>query len=75
MAFRGLQAESVAQGDVHRNTAKELQTLVADPFNEWANDHKVTYCRSSVLLGIADTLSGPDPGQPRYRCGCVAQEL
>ncbi|KAG6890096.1 hypothetical protein C0995_012045 [Termitomyces sp. Mi166 len=35
-AFRGLQAESVVQGQAHRNIAKELDTLVADPFEQWA---------------------------------------
>lgn len=41
MAFRGLQAESIAQGQAHRSISKELTTLVADPFDEWAQDYKV----------------------------------
>jgi hypothetical protein len=41
MAFRGLQSESAAQSQVHKSIAHELQTLVAEPFNEWAQDHKV----------------------------------
>lgn len=41
MAFRGLQAETVAQGESHRVIAKELTELVADPFDEWAAGHKV----------------------------------
>ncbi|KAG5647823.1 hypothetical protein DXG03_007747 [Asterophora parasitica] len=36
MAFRGLQAESVAQGQAHKTIANELNTLVADPFEVWA---------------------------------------
>ncbi|KDR65726.1 hypothetical protein GALMADRAFT_260135 [Galerina marginata CBS 339.88] len=40
MAFRGLQAESIAQGQVHNNIAKELNTLVADPFEQWAESYK-----------------------------------
>ena len=36
MAFRGLQAESVAQGNAHRAIAKELTDLVAGPFDDWA---------------------------------------
>ncbi|CAA7267405.1 unnamed protein product [Cyclocybe aegerita] len=40
MAFRGLQAESTAQGQAHNTIAKELNTLVADPFNEWAQSYK-----------------------------------
>ena len=41
MAFRGLQAESQAQGQVHAAIAKELATLVVDPFNGWAQGYKV----------------------------------
>jgi len=41
MAFRGLQEESKAQGKVHRDISNDLQTLVADPFNEWAQGYKV----------------------------------
>ncbi|KAF8892093.1 hypothetical protein BD779DRAFT_1670440 [Infundibulicybe gibba] len=40
MAFRGLQAESAAQGQAHKNISKELDTLVADPFDEWAQGYK-----------------------------------
>ncbi|KAG5649730.1 hypothetical protein H0H81_002332 [Sphagnurus paluster] len=39
MAFRGLQAESVAQGQAHKSIAKELETLVADPFEDWARGY------------------------------------
>ncbi|KAH0582749.1 Rho-GTPase-activating protein 8 [Termitomyces sp. J132] len=35
-AFRGLQAESVIQGQAHRNISKELGTLVVEPFEQWA---------------------------------------
>jgi hypothetical protein len=41
MAFRGLQAESVAQGEAHKSIAKELHTLVADPFQDWAQGYRV----------------------------------
>lgn len=41
MAFRGLQRESAAQGQAHHNVAKELTTLVADPFEDWALRYKV----------------------------------
>ncbi|TFK51765.1 hypothetical protein OE88DRAFT_1658375 [Heliocybe sulcata] len=40
MAFRGLQGESVSQGKLHESIAKELDTLVADPFDEWAQNYK-----------------------------------
>ncbi|KAH7929102.1 hypothetical protein BV22DRAFT_1057685 [Leucogyrophana mollusca] len=40
MAFRGLQAEAVAQGQAHKDIANDLQVLVADPFNEWAQSYR-----------------------------------
>ncbi|VDC00964.1 unnamed protein product [Peniophora sp. CBMAI 1063] len=40
MAFRGLQAETEKQAGVHKNIAHELDTLVADPFAEWAKGHR-----------------------------------
>ncbi|TFK32789.1 hypothetical protein BDQ12DRAFT_474872 [Crucibulum laeve] len=40
MAFRGLQAESAAQGQAHKAIAKELDTLVADPFADWAQGYR-----------------------------------
>lgn len=46
MAFRGLQAESTAQGQAHNTIAKELSTLVADPFDDWARSYKVRYLYS-----------------------------
>ncbi|KAG6813158.1 hypothetical protein H0H92_013565 [Tricholoma furcatifolium] len=39
MAFRGLQAESSAQGQAHRTISKELDALVADPFEQWAKGY------------------------------------
>lgn len=41
MTFRGLQAQSVAQGQIHRDIAKDLQTLVIEPFHVWAQGYKV----------------------------------
>jgi hypothetical protein len=53
MAFRGLQVESATQGQGHYNIAKELTTLVADPFEEWAAGYRV--CRpSSVFFSPSD---------------------
>ncbi|KAL4063091.1 hypothetical protein J3A83DRAFT_4297301 [Scleroderma citrinum] len=40
MAFRGLQDESLAQGKIHRDIARDLQTLVAEPFDDWAEKYK-----------------------------------
>ena len=40
MAFRGLQAESIAQGEVHKNIARDLESMVADPFEAWADGHR-----------------------------------
>lgn len=41
MVFRGLQAESKEQGLAHAAVAKDLHTLVANPFEQWAQGHKV----------------------------------
>ena len=41
MAFRGLQAETAQQGGVHQAIARELDQLVADPFEKWAKDYHV----------------------------------
>ncbi|CCO28439.1 Rho-GTPase-activating protein 8 [Rhizoctonia solani AG-1 IB] len=35
-AFQGLQAESTSQGNAHKNLAQELDSMVADPFDNWA---------------------------------------
>jgi len=48
MAFSGLQAESATQGQAHKTIAHELRTLVAEPFDEWAQDYKV--CIHSITL-------------------------
>lgn len=40
VAFRGLQAESVKQGEAHRGVARDLENLVADPFEAWAAHHE-----------------------------------
>lgn len=53
MAFRGLQSESVAQGEAHKTLAQELETLVADPFEKWAEQHKarITESKDVILEG------------------------
>lgn len=42
LAFRGLQSETAAQGQIHKTIAHELDTLVADPFDSWAQGYKVS---------------------------------
>lgn len=59
MAFRGLQAESAAQGQAHNSIAKELTTLVADPFDDWARSYKVR-SRSSPSLTNRDLIAAQD---------------
>ncbi|KAI6023560.1 hypothetical protein BKA83DRAFT_4261276 [Pisolithus microcarpus] len=51
MTFRGLQDESIAQGKIHKEIAKDLQTIVAEPFNEWARMYKeqVSSSKGKVL--------------------------
>lgn len=41
LAFRGLQGETAAQGQIHRTIAHELESLVADPFDAWSQGYKV----------------------------------
>lgn len=41
LAFRGLRDESIAQGNLHADAAKDLQTKVSEPFSDWANGYKV----------------------------------
>jgi hypothetical protein len=43
MAIRGIQAETAQQGDVHKAIARELQHLVADPFEGWAKGYHVCH--------------------------------
>ncbi|KAG6879243.1 hypothetical protein C0992_004236 [Termitomyces sp. T32_za158] len=54
-AFRGLQAESVIQGQAHRNIAKELDTLVADPFEQWAGGYAVSVPQS-IYAFLSDAV-------------------
>ncbi|KZP01697.1 hypothetical protein CALVIDRAFT_594393 [Calocera viscosa TUFC12733] len=53
MAFRGLQRESVIQGEVHGAVARDLETIVLDPFEEWAHGHasRVEESRQYLLDG------------------------
>ncbi len=41
MAFRGLKEESLNQGTAHETAAKDLETKIADPFEDWATGYKV----------------------------------
>ncbi|KAJ3835952.1 hypothetical protein F5878DRAFT_566406 [Lentinula raphanica] len=50
MAFRGLQTESTAQASVHKNISKELDSLVADPFAEWAKGYKDRIMQSKGVV-------------------------
>ncbi|PFH51886.1 hypothetical protein AMATHDRAFT_58092 [Amanita thiersii Skay4041] len=50
MAFRGLQTESVAQGKVHDVAAKELTSLVVDPFSQWAQGYKERLKQSKATV-------------------------
>ena len=37
--FRGLQRESITQGEAHKALAKDLEELVVEPFKDWADKH------------------------------------
>ncbi len=52
MTFRGLQDESAAQGQAHKSIAKELETLVVDPFDEWAQGFKVFHSLVTVFVSL-----------------------
>lgn len=56
MAFRGLQAESEKQGQVHKDISKDLRALVADPFNEWAQGYEVNM-QIYTMLFTCDVIS------------------
>lgn len=65
MAFRGLQSESIIQGQAHKSIARELQTLVAEPFDEWAQGHKVClgyYPFLPLLMMTTETPQGTEKG-------------
>lgn len=51
MAFRGLQHESTAQGQIHATIANELSKLVADPFDDWAQGYKVRMLLDTIKIG------------------------
>lgn len=53
MAFRGLQAESANQGQAHATVAKELIQLVAEPFEQWADQykHRLIQSKETVVDG------------------------
>jgi hypothetical protein len=66
MAFRGLQAESVSQGQVHASVAKELDNLVADPFEEWAYGFRDRVKQSRRTV-IDEWLRSYEQGQGEVR--------
>lgn len=51
--FRGLQRESIAQGEAHKALAKDLEGLVVEPFNDWADKHagRVEAVKRGILDG------------------------
>jgi hypothetical protein len=62
MAFRGLKVESVAQGEVHRGIARDLENLVMEPFSEWAERHKDRIYDSRTVL-LDEWLRAYEQGQ------------
>ncbi|KAF9266919.1 hypothetical protein L218DRAFT_1074764 [Marasmius fiardii PR-910] len=62
MAFQGLQAESASQGRIHKAVAKELETLVADPFEEWADGYKSRLQQSKGVI-LDQWLKGYETAQ------------
>ena len=72
MAFRGLQAEALAQAKAHENVAKELISLVLDPFAEWAQGYKAfsIHVSRAHLSSLPRTVSGR-PNRPFSITGFV----
>lgn len=66
MTFRGLQNESASQGQVHKNIAKELETLVVDPFDSWAQSYKVCMIAAISALPCSSISFQLRLGQSRY---------
>ncbi|KAF9072244.1 hypothetical protein BDP27DRAFT_1320622 [Rhodocollybia butyracea] len=62
MAFRGLQTESTTQGQMHHNISKELNSLVADPFAEWAKSYKERIMQSKGVV-LSQWLYGYEHNQ------------
>ncbi len=59
MAFKGMREETAAQGALHESVAKELATGVAEPFEKWAQGHKVCSDRHCHLLSCVKQWSQP----------------
>ena len=53
LAFRGLRDESYAQGQLHAEAAKDLQTKIAEPFAEWAKGYRVCALSSWLLMAMS----------------------
>jgi hypothetical protein len=62
MAFRGLQTESVVQGEVHRGIARDLEDLVLDPFIDWSAKHKDRIYDSRTVI-LDEWVKGYENGQ------------
>ncbi|KAF5351573.1 hypothetical protein D9758_007222 [Tetrapyrgos nigripes] len=60
MTFRGLHAEAASQAQAHLNVAKELESLVVDPFDQWAQSYKarIRQSRGVVLEQWLKTYEG-----------------
>lgn len=50
MAFWGLKQESIAQGEIHKALAKDLDELVLTPFSAWAQQHETRVKSAKEVL-------------------------
>ncbi|KZS94423.1 hypothetical protein SISNIDRAFT_42434 [Sistotremastrum niveocremeum HHB9708] len=50
VAFRGLQQESIKQGEAHRAIANDLGNLVLEPFSTWSEAHKDRVLKSRDVV-------------------------
>lgn len=58
VAFRGLQAESLKQGEDHLSVANEPENLVAGPFESWADRRSKALLLDGFLAVYEEAVSG-----------------
>ncbi|TFY73579.1 hypothetical protein EWM64_g10433 [Hericium alpestre] len=75
MAFRGLQAETVKQGEAHDSISKELISLVVEPFSKWAKGYKerIHQSRAAMLDGYTRSYEHSSSEVAKLRAAYLAK--
>jgi hypothetical protein len=55
MVFRGLQEVSQEQARAHEAVAHDLRTTAVNPFQQWAQGHKVCYTSNHIPITICSS--------------------